>query len=375
MKKIGLLLLGLLTMFSCEQEEMDDFVKSDVGQVQTRTASSIADFDIISELDGIPVNILNVGNTSYKYLSARESEIRVVLHTQDDGSLRQRWNLSGGNIILIGGNTSFPIPSNTPIIRPDQNKTEPSLVGGIGSYLPASFMFIPVGNYYKLKHFEFAFPPPPELYLQANSSTGSELKYGATNSTNLSLWEVCPVGEYELVGLEYVMTSVDNFTPTEVICDRDTYENPSSAIATWHYSVSASYTETSSFSETQGVSVSISNGLSVGIPSTEGSPSITVNTSMQQQTSKSWTFGTTDNKSVTKTRTVDVQVMPHTTVKLEAVIFMYEGAVTYVATLKKIGDTKTFRVKGKWYGACFSEFKARTYDAVTNKLLKTHDID
>ena len=38
-------------------------------------------------------------------------------------------------------------------------------------------------------------------------------------------WEIVPVGEYELVGLEYVRTTVDSFEPTEVICDHDEYTN------------------------------------------------------------------------------------------------------------------------------------------------------
>ena len=70
MKKISLLLVGLLAMFSCEQEDLEGIVKSDTEQVQTRaTMSSTADFNQITELDGIPVNILNVGNTSRRYLS------------------------------------------------------------------------------------------------------------------------------------------------------------------------------------------------------------------------------------------------------------------------------------------------------------------
>lgn len=200
------------------------------------------------------------------------------------------------------------------------------------------------------------------------------MKYKSGNSTNLASWEISPVGEYELVDLEYVYTSVDNFNPTEVICDRDTYENQSSSVVTWNYTVTTRYTESSSFSKTEGVSVSISNGVNVGLPSVGGT-SIGINTTMQQQTNKSWTYGDSNAKEITKTRTGNIPVQPHTTMRLEAVVFMYEGAVTYVATLRKIGDTKTFKVKGKWEGACYSDFKARTYDVATNKLLHTYNLD
>ena len=42
MKKISLLLVGVLALFSCEQEELDNFVESSgVGQVMTRRKCSI----------------------------------------------------------------------------------------------------------------------------------------------------------------------------------------------------------------------------------------------------------------------------------------------------------------------------------------------
>ena len=41
MKKICLLLVGVLALFSCEQEELDNFVESSgVGQVMTRAIGS-----------------------------------------------------------------------------------------------------------------------------------------------------------------------------------------------------------------------------------------------------------------------------------------------------------------------------------------------
>lgn len=43
MKKICLLLVGVLALFSCEQEELGDFIDNDLTQLQTRAASSIAD--------------------------------------------------------------------------------------------------------------------------------------------------------------------------------------------------------------------------------------------------------------------------------------------------------------------------------------------
>ncbi|WP_294585876.1 hypothetical protein [uncultured Bacteroides sp.] len=389
MKKIGLLLISVLVLFSCEQDELGDFMKSDVKQVQTRAAISIADFNPISELDGIPVNVINMGNSTRKFLSCPKSGNSVGLTTVDDNSGRQQWYIKyGKSIVLTKGNDaistgnylvaatdnwySAAVPKIPNTIRLFSVVRDDSPMGSLG--LPG-FMFNILGNgNFQIQTGNGAFPPT-SYYLNSESSTSSTLKFRTDNSTTLSQWQFVPVGEYELVDLKYVMTSVDNFTPTELICDRDSYDNPSSGVATWNYSVSVKYTETSNFSKTEGVSVSVSNGLNVGLPSASGNPSIGINTTIQQQASKSWTYGTSDTKEITKSRTANIQVPPHTNIRLEAVLFLYEGTVTYVATLRKIGDTKTFKVKGKWRGTSFSEFKAKTYDASTGKLLNTSNFN
>ena len=66
MKKI-LLVLSVFVLLSCEQEDLNNLVdnsKVETGQqsaVKGRAASTIADFDPITELKDIPVNIINVG--------------------------------------------------------------------------------------------------------------------------------------------------------------------------------------------------------------------------------------------------------------------------------------------------------------------------
>lgn len=387
MKKIIVLLVGLLAMFSCEQEDLEGIVKSDTGQVQTRATASIADFDPISELANIPVNILNVGNTSLRYLSCARKGYKVDIFTKDDGSLRQRWYLKENNIVSVGGNETYKSDYNSSnvLVMIGYDRDNPKLVGQVKPSMPSFYScynrLIPAyGNYYYIGSPNLMYPNwpsnPDYKYLQSDTYNRSDLKYKQSNSTNLALWEIVAVGEYEIVNLEYVYTSTDNLTPTEVVYDVDTYENPSSSVVTWDYSLSIDVTETSNFSKTEGVSTSISNGLSVGLPNLlgEGS-SIGVNTTIQQQSSKSWTYGNSDTKKITRTRTVHIPVQPHSAVGLQAVVFMYEGTVTYVATLRKIGDTRTFKVKGKWEGACCSSFKAKTYDVATKKLMNTYSLD
>ena len=383
MKKISLLLAGMLVLFSCEQEELDRFVKNDVPIVQTRATSSIADFDPILELSDIPVNLLNVGNKEQQYLSCSKSGTEVSLFTSDDGSNRQRWFLPNKALALVGGHDMSSSGRYYVIAAPNSWMTQetPKSVSLLFLSKTPMPVLLPNFNFNYLSDGTYLISTPylknmmfTEYYLQSNTSTGSSIKFAMDNSNNLAKWQIAPVGEYELVDLNYVMTSVDKFTPTEVICDRDSYENTSSAPITWNYAVSVKYTESSSFSETEGVSVTITDGLSVGLPSVLGGLSVTVNTTIQQQTSQSWTYGTSATKEITKTRTANIQIPPHTNIRLEAVLFLYEGTVTYVATLRKIGDTKTFKVKGKWTGTSFSEFKAKTYDVSTGTLLSTSNL-
>lgn len=63
----------ILALFACEQIYEDDLLPSSQSELLSSTrASSSLDFDPLDELRGIPVNIINVGNSKYKYLSAAE---------------------------------------------------------------------------------------------------------------------------------------------------------------------------------------------------------------------------------------------------------------------------------------------------------------
>lgn len=381
MKKIYLLMVGVLFLFSCEQSELD-FVgdnSTEVASANTRSASSIADFDPIDELREIPVNIKNVGNVRAKFLSCVSKGTKVDLFNKDDGSLRQRWYIKWGNIFLVGGNTSLPItPEGHIAIKPALSGDIPNLAFGVTVYGMRYHTFISFGNYYYIQSSLWPtdpFLPIKQIYLQSNSINGTDLKYKETNNTNLALWEIVPVGEFEIVNMEYVQTSVDNLTPKEVICARDEYTNTSSSTVTWDYSVVTKYSEKSDFSKTEGVTMGITRGLKVGLPNLLGVINLETNMSVQQQTNKSWTYGESSTKDITETRTGHIPVPPNTTIKLDATLVMYEGNLTYVATLRKVGDSKTFKVKGKWSGTCFSMFKAKTYDAKSRSLLGVYSLE
>lgn len=381
MKKILFYAFVMLSFLSCDSDdEFNQTVLDENLAVSTRTTKSNWDFNPISELDGFLVNIKNVGNTTRKYLSCESGGSNVILYNKDENNGRQQWRLyKGRELIIERGNKNVSASADlmlgadnwdtmlgtgkvpTSIKLYSISKTTGGIPGSQSLRPSLAINALENGLCTIATTDKNINNPMNFYYLQSSSSTGSSLNFTNVLNSNLAKWQIEPLGEYELVDLEYVRTTVDSFEPIEVVCDRDEYINETSNQVTWNYSVSTSCTERSSFSKTEGVTVSTSSGLNVGLPDIVGLSSVNFNTSIQQQSSKSWTYGTNKDMTVTKTRTGSIPVNPYETVKLEATLTMFRGNLTYVATLRKIGDSKTFRVRGKWSGECFSIFRARTY--------------
>lgn len=382
MNRLFLLVLSGLIVLSCEQNAFVQLVDENLNvfSVNTKTVNSVADFEPISELSDIPVNIKNVGNPSCGFLSCKQNGQEVCLNNNDDGSLRQRWYVNNGFIFLVGGNSSIKLPAKAKvgIAYPLPDCSYPFLVVFLYPQMNGNHLFVQSGDYYYIRNVPMSFGTSGEYgkYLQPNSVGSSSLNYKVENGGSLALWEIIPVGEYEIVDFEYVKTSVDDLTPYEVVCAQDEYENLSANAVMWDYSVTTKYSETSNFSRTEGVSVSVTNGLHIGLPNLLGNSGILdVNTSIQQQMNKSWTYGNSETKDLTENRTAHITVPANTKVRLEAVIVQYAGNLTYIATLRKMDDNKTFKVKGKWSGTSFSMFKAKVYDVMTNNSIAEYTLE
>ena len=356
MKKIALLLVGLLVMFSCEQEDWNGIVDSNTTQVQTRATTSIADFDPIAELANVPVNVINVGNTKYKYLTVGPTGKDVWLTETDDGSMRQRWYLKGGNLVLVGGN-SFPIGS--PVVVPELNKDYPVLGGYSAPFVCSPFKAYNDDSYY----IEGFSPVPGPLisyvyagYLQAKDETSSDLKYRTSNSSAISRWKVVPVGEYRIVNMEYVETAGDFINRKDQSIDGAIVPNISATQEIEHsISISKTAREKSSFTEAEGISTTegssfnLNGGLDVGIINIGIGGTIDNSTT----SSRTVTYGTEEEYTVNVTQTFKIIIPPMTTYRIEVLKMSYDASVTYVATLEKMdGNDKgqRFKIKGKWDG-------------------------
>ncbi len=380
MKKIALLLVGLLAMFSCEQEDWNGIVDSNTTQVQTRATTSIADFDPIAELANVPVNVINVGNTKYKYLTVGPTGKDVWLAETDDGSMRQRWYLKGGNLVLVGGN-SFPIGS--PVVVPELNKDYPVLGGYSAPFVCSPFKVYNDDSYY----IEGFSPVPGPLisyvyagYLQAKDETSSDLKYRTSNSSAISRWKVVPVGEYRIVNMEYVETAGDFINRKDQSIDGAIVPNISATQEIEHsISISKTAREKSSFTEAEGISTTegssfnLNRGLDVGILNIGIGGTIDNSTT----SSRTVTYGTEEEYTVNVTQTFKIIIPPMTTYRIEVLKMSYDASVTYVATLEKMdGNDKgqRFKIKGKWDGIVTTYLYYNLYIMDTNELVETRII-
>lgn len=388
MKKTGLL-LGLLALVACEQQELE-YMEGNSGidmatpTVQTRAAtSSISDFDPLKELEGIPLNIMSVENTKNKYLSAKTSGEEVVLYNKDDGSGRQRWyydglrfNLKKGReecskgyrLSLVGSPMFSGIPTKLALI----NTT--SL---IASPLPS---LVPVND----QEYIFGWPvfnpsSPVSGYhcVEPKSSTSDELTIRERNSgayDDYYHWVITPVGTFRLVKMEYEKSTEynDQITALSVYCDSESFGDSPFAIE-HEFVIKRDFTETSYFSEAYGVTTNKESGVSWNFTVPSVNISFSGNISESTTPSEDVNFSQTTTNTLSVTRSFKMTIPSHTPCRIEIMQMMYNASLTYVATLEKTdGDEKgkQFRIKGRWSGMVGSEFYFNVYDT-SNNLIET----
>lgn len=383
MKKI-LLLLSVFALFSCEQEELDGLVDGSKAKVEqraavgSRAASSIADFDPVAELDGIPVNILNVGNTKNKYLSCVENGTKVDLYNKDDGSLRQRWYIKNGAIQLVGGNSKS---SETDIYITSAFTS----IGG-SSYPLLLFKNVSIGvvgipsynwnsigtSYYNITSGGGLFPSDinPLQYFQSESSTGTSLKFTVTNPGALAQWEIKPLGEFEIIDMQYVKTIKDELDIQNLRVYTRTFMNEQGEMSQKHtLTINETLTNKSQFSVAEGVSVKVSSGLKISIPKV-------ADLNFGTDSNKSWTYTTVEEE--TKTATVqdvhEVEIPPYSNYRINVYVVKYKMNISYVATLRNVETKQIFKIKGKWLGQLcdINDIIYETVNLGTGKVVSTY---
>lgn len=391
MKKHLLLLIFPLMWMGCEsQSEMDCFIENSLKNgeeaVTRSTNSDISNFDILSEIDRLPVHIINIGNTENPYLSCYEKENRFDLRPEDDNSGRQKWFFRNSFLVSSGG-TRGEVADEYRLVLPNDFVNPEYLAFGnykktfVDNMNPSPGVSIINNLYYfttsdgylllAARNDGSSVWPSKFRYLQSESTR--TLMFRDDASTNLARWEIRPIGSFELVDLQYVKTETDIFNASEIHMGDGDYQNDTPIQQNHEFLIDVNYSVSSDFSKTEGVSVSTSGSLSVGLPDIlEG---VSIGVALDQQSSRTVTYGRKKEYSVRKTYTSHVAVPANTRVKVHTVLVMNEGTLTYVATLRRPDNGNTFRVRGKWNGAMYSKIIVRTYVDSTNVLLDEKTIN
>lgn len=391
MKKTGLL-LGLLALVACELQELE-YVENNIADVdieaptvQTRaTTSSISDFDPLSELSGIPLNIISVENTKNKYLSAKISDNDVVLYNRDDGSGRQRWYYEAGLIVLRKGNdrcgqgTRMTL-MGTPVLGAIGGgiPKDPILVNTTAAILPSVPTLVPVNDQeYVLDWPSYQYPNLRHFYIEPKSTKSEELTIRERNSgvyDDYYHWTVAPVGTFRLVKMEYEKSAEYNdYVYAQPRLCKSYVFNDSPILTEQTLEVSGEITENSSFSEAYGISTQTQSGSNWNFTVPLVSIGFGGNVSSTTTSSENVSFSESTTNHVKITETFKATIPPHTPCRIEILKMTYSGGLTYVATLEKTdGDEKgkQFRIKGRWSGVVCSDLYYNVYD-LSNNLRET----
>lgn len=371
-------------MYSCERQEgvIDELVVNSNNQVLTKATSSIADFDPLEEIKGVPINIVNVGNSTLKYLSAETNGATVKLVSDDDGSGRQRWYLnSNGEVELKKGNNMCGSSSYPVILSGDKgvyefdNPTFPVLQcdNRFDSY---GVRFVSADDNYQMdwKALRIGAGRIP-LHLQPSSENSADLTYKENLFGDYSQWQIIPVGEYRLVGIQYekavdlgdYVMEIPRYCTSVLIKD----ENHS---IEHNLEVSQSFSISSTFSETEGLTVQNQQNYKWGFEVPLAYISFGGDVSSTVTSSSSASFGETINKLVSIKHSFKVTVPPHSPCRISIFEMMYSASLTYVLTVEKVSGEergKQFRVKGKWGGIVCSDLYYEVYDMDNDSLLHT----
>ena len=377
MKKI-FYLFAIMAFSACESP-LETLVPASSFQKVSTPTRSIQSFDPLSELYGIPVNIISYGNTNNKYLSAKPTGNDVCLYDQDDGSLRQRWYILNSNIYLAGGNdmTDYGKSYVTAYSTKPNSTPSPRLMTFMGrsQYMNAAPVSLNAINSTLYNIWNGGYYRTSPYYLQSSSQTGTTLKYTTSGNTDYAKWEIHPVGEYKILDITYIAEESDVIKRSDQSLNRAVLDNDKNEEIIYNFTVSGSYNESSSFSKAEGVSVSITEKMSIGIHLIEDKGSMGFEVSSTQTSSKDWSYSKSESKTRTIQHSVQIPVPGHTRTIVEAYMYSYDTSLTYIATLQDTNDNKTFRIKGRWTGITTNEFYCLTRNEKTNEIIGVYNFN
>lgn len=377
MKRLVFLVTSVFIFFACENDlEFDK--ATDSPSLQTKSASVIEDpiYQLMEQQ--IPINIIlsSSGSNNAHYLSVPRKDVDVDLASRDDGSLRQRWLLVKPNtgivfgpILQISGGVSNEKRIYLGGTGGDMTKLEAILlylpgyelmfenIQGTGLYNIRTYKNMNIGSY-----------PPGYGYLGAASTNSMDINWNVNNRNNgLGNWIIKPVGQFQVVDMEYVLENGDIASYIPEFVETRTYNNTSSVPVKITDSYTEEVTETSKFSSTESLTMTFTNSASVSfaVPSIDGQGNIsTTNTSSQTW---NYTQDLTQSRKRTMTKSYELTVPANMSIAVTSTITRYKLSATYVAHFKSVTTQKIIKLKGKWEGIQAQNFDLKIVDANTGQ--------
>lgn len=396
MKKLFLVMCASLAMMACEQDEFAEMVNLPAEiPLQTKTATTLSDFDPVKELIGLPLNVVHAKNSTYKYLSCEKSGNRVNLATKDDGTGCQRWYLRDFGplykypfLVLQKGNSLCDKGLPVVISADDPNLNErnyPHIYPNVPNYpilkvadplpLPGSGF----GNFFRFNEKSLYISWGQMLsnaYVAKMSNLQAladspDLSYcpwdEVLNSNENCEWIIVPVGDYKVVDVKYekVASSGDYIIPKSVYCGGVVIGDlPGSVTRT--VSVSKTFESTSKFTETSGVSTQYQSSFGWSLGANVSMVHIGINGDINNSMANEQlvSYETTDRNTTTIEESYTLEFAPHSPCRVEIFKMTYNASLTYILTLEKVGGEssgKRFRIKGKWDGIVLSDLYFNSY--------------
>lgn len=394
MKRLLLLLALALFVVSCQNDLFDDVAVPDettavdqlaLAPLTTRAATSEEDFDPIMELiqNKVPINFINLGNKTYKYLcyfsSASDYDVRLANYENETcrwilTSLVGMWSQTiycaarseKGNLLIIAPRDVYAKVSTPACLKKIQ---KPAYGEEFSGYLSP----IPNTKHYKICHI-YTDPDNPlnvkSLMLQNESTTATGMVYANNLTTTYGYWDITPAGKYTVTDIKYIETAADGSVPKIEYGRSTTINNPSDATISQKLIFSEKVTESSLIREPEAISITTEGLVSKPQYDTNGTL-----VSHSAGTVGTMEFGSSASYEKTIGDELTVNVPPNTSVNVEVLRQTYDVTTTYIASaVSQIYGIK-FRIRGVYNGRLFTHITVNVKNAADGTIIKTLTID
>ncbi|WP_321479246.1 ETX/MTX2 family pore-forming toxin [uncultured Bacteroides sp.] len=394
MKKINLLfyLFAVLVFSACQQDDLDvNLVKKETSVNTPKTRGGVQDYydedeQPIYKLLGMPVYIINRGNTSLNggYLTANSNN--TVSLSPKDSNKNQRWLIDPYDRTLAspaGGSDDTDAYVDYGIYSFDMTNSRKYLGMNSNNVMTPSLIYKDDKNKLHQWRFEFRknsyseewFPngymeifqpkynPWWDGYMGCAGSTVSFVHYTAAD-----FWEIQPAENFRLAKLTWSLDAGDVIKALPTFLQEVQVNNSSSVTAEMTASFNRRASETSTFNKSVGSQIELHTTAKVSIPLIASAKIDITNT-----TSANWQWGGSETREDTRAYSFNMKVPPYTSVTAKIMVQISQLSASYVADFIGEISGRPLRISGKWEGVQAGNVYYEIVDNKTNNVLKSFE--